>query len=367
MTFQVKIVPNSSVQASSDVSLASTDVMAPDTRDVEAFAGMMEQGSKPHEFGATLAQSAGNGSVAYADDAAELPSPATLLSASSLTTSAQNIATPQSNTVAPAVSPENFMAAHVGQTPQDIATPIMSPDTLAQQGLSSLQADGTLSKKSSTTVSPAAQPSSALLDDDLAMQTAGALGVQPAVQSVNTQTTPSAQTTQDSDAPVYLNDSDANAYTASLLASMNSLLQASSLQTSVTTVVTETTTVSAPHFTAKEIDAMVTMLVERIAVTDTTAHMVTVEVSLADTALRGTMVQLTRSLDGLLAVNVMTNDAASFQTLVGAQVDLRVKLEALEIGTVRVDITHMAQEQESNPQRRSATYQVYSGDGDEQA
>ncbi len=136
------------------------------------------------------------------------------------------------------------------------------------------------------------------------------------------------------------------------------------LQGSMSSSVSGISSISAPHFSAQEIDAMLNMLVERIAMTDASAHMVTVEVSLADTALQGTTVHLTRSLDGLLAVNVMTNDAASFQTLVGAQLDLKIKLEALDVGSVRVDISHNSQEQERDPQRRSDTYEAYSGDDD---
>lgn len=167
-----------------------------------------------------------------------------------------------------------------------------------------------------------------------------------------------------------IQDMAPNAYTASLLAGMNSALQNSVLQNPMSNVVVETTSVSAPHFTVKEIDAMVNMLVERITVTDTSAHMVTVEVALsdrgADTALRGTTLSLTRSMDGLLVVNVMTNDAATFQTLVGAQVDLKAKLEALDTGLVRVEISHENQEQERDPNRRSATYQAYSESDDDQ-
>lgn len=158
---------------------------------------------------------------------------------------------------------------------------------------------------------------------------------------------------------------------ASLMAQMASVLQGSGLQSSVLqgavgSVVTETATVSAPHFSAKEIETMLNLLVDRVAISDTKAHMVTMEVSLADTALRGTTLHLTRSLDGLLAVNIMTNDGAIFQTLVAAQVDLRAKLEALDTGMVRVDIAHTNQEQERDPQRRSATYQAYMDNDSEQ-
>ncbi len=174
----------------------------------------------------------------------------------------------------------------------------------------------------------------------------------------------SGQSAEYADSVQRMQDTAPNAQMAALLASMNGTLQASVMQNSATPVAAKTENVTAPHFTAKEIDAMVTMLVDRIAVTDVKAHMVTVEISLADTALRGTTVHLTRSLDGLLTVNVITNNAATFQTLVGAQIDLRMKLESLDSGMVRVDIFHNPQDQERKQNRRSAMYQEYVGDDD---
>lgn len=156
---------------------------------------------------------------------------------------------------------------------------------------------------------------------------------------------------------------------ASLMAQMASVMHGGTLQGVVDSVVAETASVSGPHFSAKEIDTMLNLLVERITITDTKAHMVTLEVSLAGTALQGTTLHLTRSLDGLLAVNIMTQNGSLFQALVAAQMDLRARLEALDTGMVRVDISQMHQEEhnaqhheEHDAQHRSAMYQAYADD-----
>ncbi len=113
-----------------------------------------------------------------------------------------------------------------------------------------------------------------------------------------------------------------------------------------------TSLAGAASLSMQEMDALTTMMADRILLSDPKAHMVTVEISLADLALPGTTVQLTRSLDGLLAVNLMTHDAAAFQTLVAAQAELKIKLEAVETGFVRVDVYHGDEQQSGKQQQR---------------
>lgn len=240
---------------------------------------------------------------------------------------------------------------------------VSAPDSQDVQAFSTMmeQGNGTVGERAMRERELLSQDLSAPLDSD-DMPSMSSLMAQMA----NTMQGSSGLKGMDYEESEILQDMAPNAYTASLLASMNSALQNSALQNPMSNVVVEATSVSAPHFTAKEIDAMVNMLVQRITITDTSAHMVTMEVSLADTALRGTTLSLTRSMDGLLAVNLMTNDAATFQTLVGAQVDLKAKLEALDTGFVRVEISHENLEQERDPNRRSAMHQAYSGSDDDQ-
>ena len=80
-------------------------------------------------------------------------------------------------------------------------------------------------------------------------------------------------------------------------------------------------------------------LVERILVSTPESGGHEVRISLGDSVLRGTEIILQRGLDGMLSVSLNTTDAASFQTLVSAQNELKRMLETRENGDVRVEVS----------------------------
>ncbi len=79
-------------------------------------------------------------------------------------------------------------------------------------------------------------------------------------------------------------------------------------------------------------------LVQRILVSTPESGGHEVRISLSDSVLRGTEIVLQRGPDGMLLVSLNTTDAASFQTLVSAQDELKRALESRESGNVRVDV-----------------------------
>ena len=78
-------------------------------------------------------------------------------------------------------------------------------------------------------------------------------------------------------------------------------------------------------------------------------------IRLGGDVLPGTEITLTRGTDGLLSVRLATTDAASFQTLVGAQDSLKGRLGHLE-KDVRVDVVSErgGAEAENNDARRQS-------------
>lgn len=95
---------------------------------------------------------------------------------------------------------------------------------------------------------------------------------------------------------------------------------------------------TAPATMAAADDALAQNLVDRILVANPEKGGTEIRIMLNDSALKGTEIQLTRGNDGLLTVNLQTNDASSFQTLVDAQDTLKQRLE-MQGETVKVEVS----------------------------
>lgn len=108
-------------------------------------------------------------------------------------------------------------------------------------------------------------------------------------------------------------------------------------------------------------DGLTSSLVERILVSTPESGGNEVRIMLGD-ALPGTEIRMTRGPDGMLMVDLATDDANSFQTLVAARAELKARLDQLEKGGVRVEVTDNARQDDGNADRRSAGYMDYDPD-----
>lgn len=120
---------------------------------------------------------------------------------------------------------------------------------------------------------------------------------------------------------------------------------------------------AAPVGAPDAMDAVVDKMVDRILVSEPGKGQQEVRLSFNDSALKGTEVTLFRSLDGQLNVKLNTTDAASYQTLVGAQDSLRTALERSG-QNVRVEANLSSNQQDNNPNQRSSTYAEYRNNDD---
>ncbi len=93
---------------------------------------------------------------------------------------------------------------------------------------------------------------------------------------------------------------------------------------------------AAPLGDAPDLGALAEKLVERILVSEPSEGQ-EIRLMLGKDVLHGTEIRLQRGSDGVLSVHLVTDDAASFQTLVGAQESLKARLESLE-RHVRVEV-----------------------------
>ena len=99
---------------------------------------------------------------------------------------------------------------------------------------------------------------------------------------------------------------------------------------------TQAAETAAPPGDVPDMGALAEKLVERILVSEPSeGH--EIRLILGKDVLPGTEIRLQRGSDGLLSVRMATDDAASFQTLVGAQESLKARLESLE-RNVRVEV-----------------------------
>lgn len=87
-----------------------------------------------------------------------------------------------------------------------------------------------------------------------------------------------------------------------------------------------------------DVGALAEKLVERILVSEPVEGKSEIRLMLGKDVLPGTEIRLLRGTDGLLSVRLETDDAASFQTLVGAREALKGQLERLEKSDVRVEV-----------------------------
>lgn len=117
-----------------------------------------------------------------------------------------------------------------------------------------------------------------------------------------------------------------------------------------------TTATSAP---TSEINQLTTTLAERILVSDPKGGEQEVRIMLNDSTLRGTEIRITRTPEGMLNLTLATDNASSFQTLVGAQDSLKQKLEQMEKSDVRVTVMDESQQNDNNENRRSAGFVDY--------
>ncbi|MDR3045224.1 MAG: type III secretion system needle length determinant [Desulfovibrio sp.] len=120
---------------------------------------------------------------------------------------------------------------------------------------------------------------------------------------------------------------------------------------------------SAPAGSANpaDMDGLTSSLVERILVSTPESGGNEVRIFLG-AALPGTEIRMTRGPDGMLVVDLATDDANSFQTLVAARTELKARLDQLEKGGVRVEVTDNARQDDGNADRRSAGYMDYDPD-----
>lgn len=119
-----------------------------------------------------------------------------------------------------------------------------------------------------------------------------------------------------------------------------------------------------PAADTPDLDGLTSALVDRILVSDPRGGENEIRITLSDNALPGTEVRLTRGTDGMLTVRLETDNASSFQTLVSAQDGLKNKLESLEKGTVRVEVSDSTRPDDGDAQRRSAGYTGYAPEGE---
>lgn len=93
---------------------------------------------------------------------------------------------------------------------------------------------------------------------------------------------------------------------------------------------------AAPSGDAPDLGALAEKLVERILVSGPDGGH-EIRLTLGKDILPGTEIRLQRGIDGMLSVRLATDNAASFQTLVGAQESLKARLEPFE-KDVRVEV-----------------------------
>ena len=93
-----------------------------------------------------------------------------------------------------------------------------------------------------------------------------------------------------------------------------------------------------PASDGPDLGALAEKLVERILVSDPVEGRSEIRLMLGKDVLPGTEIRLLRGSDGLLSVRLETDDAASFQTLVGAREALKTQLERFEKNGVRVEV-----------------------------
>ena len=95
-------------------------------------------------------------------------------------------------------------------------------------------------------------------------------------------------------------------------------------------------------------------LLQRILVAEYDSQGTEVRLTLGDNVLPGTEIRLLRCGDGSLDVSLVTDNPASWQTLVAAQEDLRQRLERQSQGNVRVHVRSSAQaDTDADSRRRS--------------
>ncbi|HJD98147.1 type III secretion protein [Mailhella massiliensis] len=97
-------------------------------------------------------------------------------------------------------------------------------------------------------------------------------------------------------------------------------------------------------------------LVEQILVSTPEQGGHEVRLSLGGNNLQGTEIVLQRGVDGGLFVSVNCDNPSSFQTLVSAQAALKAELERMEKAEVRVEVSHNADREENDTNRRSRGY-----------
>ena len=98
----------------------------------------------------------------------------------------------------------------------------------------------------------------------------------------------------------------------------------------------QTAETAAPSGDAPDLGALAEKLVERILVSGPDGGH-EIRLTLGNDVLPGTEIRLQRGSDGVLSVHLATDNAASFQTLVGAQESLKARLESFE-KDVRVEV-----------------------------
>lgn len=105
-----------------------------------------------------------------------------------------------------------------------------------------------------------------------------------------------------------------------------------------------------------DMGALAEKLVERILVSEPVEGKSELRLTLGKDVLPGTEIRLLRGADGLLSVRLETDNAASFQTLVGAQETLKAQLERIEKSGVRVEVVserNGADAEDGDARRRS--------------
>ena len=98
----------------------------------------------------------------------------------------------------------------------------------------------------------------------------------------------------------------------------------------------QTAETAAPSGDAPDLGALAEKLVERILVSGPDGGH-EIRLTLGKDVLPGTEIRLQRGSDGVLSVHLATDNAASFQTLVGAQESLKARLGSFE-KDVRVEV-----------------------------
>lgn len=116
-----------------------------------------------------------------------------------------------------------------------------------------------------------------------------------------------------------------------------------------------------PH-AMTDADSLASTLVERILVSSPGSGTAEIRIILGDGVLPGTEIHLARGADGLLSVSLQTTDPGSFQSLVAARDGLQQRLERLEQGQVRVEVSQEARPDDGDADRRSAGYMTQQPD-----